>query len=93
MSVKTKFLVKVPCKKGCLYVIYRIEEIEGKITSKELFFTGSRSRMEKVLMGLFDKCFKDREGEADCWLKWSLEREKDVIGKGIVSEDYMLFPF
>lgn len=54
MSVKINYVVKTPSNKAGIFTVFKVEEENGKIESKEVFFTGSRDRVVRVLFGLLD---------------------------------------
>lgn len=54
MSTKINYVVKTPSRENGIFTVFRVEESNGKIESKELFFTGSRDRIVRVLSGLLD---------------------------------------
>lgn len=54
MSTKINYVVKTPSREKGIFTVFKVEEKNGKIESKELFFTGSRDRVIRVLSGLLD---------------------------------------
>lgn len=65
MSKKINFVVKTPSTENGIYIVFKVQEINGVIESKEVFFSGSRDRVVQVLCGLFadlvESC-KEKEG-------------------------------
>ena len=58
MSIKINYVVKTPSVKDGLFTVFKVTESEGKIESKEVFFSGCRERVIKVLSGLIDDQLK-----------------------------------
>lgn len=58
MSTKINYVVKTPSREKGIFTVFKVEEKNGKIESKELFFTGSRDRVIRVLSGLIDDQLK-----------------------------------
>lgn len=54
MSTKINYVVKTPSRETGIFTVFKVTELNGKIESKELFFTGSRDRVIRVLSGLID---------------------------------------
>lgn len=54
MSTKINYVVKTPSRENGIFTVFKVEEKNGQIKSKELFFTGSRDRVVRVLLGLID---------------------------------------
>lgn len=54
MSAKINYVVKTPSNKSGIFTVFKVMESDGKIESKELFFTGSRDRVIAVLSGLLN---------------------------------------
>ena len=61
MSTKINYVVKTPSMEKGIFTVFKVEEKDGQIKSKELFFTGSRDRVIRVLSGLLDDQFQ-RQG-------------------------------
>lgn len=55
MSAKINYVVKTPSVKGGIFTVFKVVESNGKIESKELFFTGSRDRVIAVVSSLLNK--------------------------------------
>lgn len=54
MSTKVNYVVKAPSRETGIFTVFKVEEKNGQIESKELFFTGSRDRVVRVLSGLIN---------------------------------------
>lgn len=54
MSTKINYVVKTPSMEKGIFTVFKVKEENGKIESKELFFSGSRDRVIKVLSGLMN---------------------------------------
>lgn len=54
MSTKINYVVKTPSVEKGIFTVFKVKEENGKIESKELFFSGSRDRVIKVLSGLIN---------------------------------------
>lgn len=55
MSAKINYVIKTPSVKGGLFTVFKVVESNGKIESKELFFTGSRDRVIAVVSSLMSQ--------------------------------------
>lgn len=53
MKNRINFVVKAPSMENGLYLVFKVQEVNGVIESKELFFSGAKERVVKVLCGLF----------------------------------------
>lgn len=65
MKRKINFVVKTPSHENGLYIVFKVQEVNGVIESKELFFSGAKERVIKVLCGLFAdliESYKDEGG-------------------------------
>ena len=54
MSTKINYVVKTPSNEHGIFSVFKVTESNGKIESKELFFTGCRERVIRVLLGLMN---------------------------------------
>ena len=52
MSVKINYVVKTPSVKDGIFMVFKVTESNGQIESKELFFSGSKDRVIKILSAL-----------------------------------------
>lgn len=55
MSAKINYVVKTPSVKDGIFTVFKVVESNGKIESKELFFTGSRDRVIAVVSSLLNQ--------------------------------------
>lgn len=52
MSVKINYVVKTPSVRDGIFTVFKVTESNGQIESKEMFFTGSKDRVVKILSAL-----------------------------------------
>lgn len=65
MKNEINFVVKTPSSENGLYIVFKVQEVNGVIESKEVFFSGSKDRVIQVLCGLFADLIehqKDKKG-------------------------------
>lgn len=58
MSEKINYVVKTPSVKGGIFTVFKVVESNGKIESKELFFTGSKDRIIEIITTLLNQQLK-----------------------------------
>lgn len=70
MKKDINFVVKTPSVENGLYIVFKVQEINGVIESKEIFFSGSRDRVILVLCGIFADLVKSCEDEEGCLIQF-----------------------
>lgn len=71
MKKSINFVVKTPSTENGLYIVFKVQEINGVIESKELFFSGSRDRVVRVLCGLFADLVESCKEEKGCLIQFT----------------------
>lgn len=62
MKNKINFVVKTPSVENGLYIVFKVQEVNGVIESKEVFFSGAKDRVMQVLCGLFADLIEKQKG-------------------------------
>ena len=55
MSTKINYVIKTPSNQNGIFTVFKVSESNGKIESKELFFSGSRDRVIAVVSSLMNQ--------------------------------------
>lgn len=78
MKNEINFVVKTPSTENGLYIVFKVQEVNGSIESKEVFFSGSKDRVVQVLCGLFADLVEQNKGDEGCLIQFKNEVIKSL---------------